>query len=218
MTPDPIDQLGARLFEAARREPLPADALERALAAARRGPVGSGRGSRLSRPAAVTLWLAAAALAAGAVLFVRNGEPTSRISAEPSSSMTRNRAPQPPSHSEPIADAAPSATIVQESIPSASPSPPVHSAPASLTDELSSLKLASSALSTGDAHAALAALDQYDRMKGQKLRAEATLLRIEALSRAGQPEAASALAKRFVELNPGSPLVDRARSFVQQIK
>jgi hypothetical protein len=52
----------------------------------------------------------------------------------------------------------------------------------------------------------LAALDQSDRMKSQKMHAEATLLRIEALSRAGQP----------AEQNPGSPLVDRARTFVQQ--
>jgi hypothetical protein len=220
MKPDPIDQLGARLFEAARREPLPEGALERALAAARREPVSSDSGSRLSRRTTATLWLAAAALAAGAVLFVRNGEPTSGISAEPSSSMQHNRAPQPPSHPAPVADAAPSATTVERSIPSAAPAPstppPVHSAPATLTDELSSLKLASSALSAGDARAALAALDQYDRMKGQKMRAEATLLRIEALARAGQPDAASTLAKRFVEQNPESPLVDRARSFVQQ--
>ena len=218
MKPDSIDQLGARLFEAARREPLPETAVERAIAAARREQVEPGAGSHMSRRTAATLWLAAAALAAGAVFFVRSGgEATSRISAEPSSSMTRNRAPQPPSHSSQVADAAPSATANENPIPSAAPlSPPVHSAPVSLTDELGVLKLASSALGAGDARAALAALDQYDRMKGQKMRAEATLLKIEALSRAGQPEAASSLAKRFVEQNPGSPLVDRARTFVQQ--
>jgi outer membrane protein assembly factor BamD (BamD/ComL family) len=86
-----------------------------------------------------------------------------------------------------------------------------------LSDELSALKVASSALSAGDPQAALAALDRYDRvLKGQKMRAEATLLRIEALARGGQTEAASVLAQRFVEQNPGSPLVDRARSFVHE--
>jgi outer membrane protein assembly factor BamD (BamD/ComL family) len=86
-----------------------------------------------------------------------------------------------------------------------------------LSDELSALKVASSALSAGDPQAALVALDRYDRvLKGQKMRAEATLLRIEALSRAGQAEAASALAQSFVKQNPGSPLVDRARSFVNE--
>lgn len=101
-------------------------------------------------------------------------------------------------------------------MPSVTPAP-VHSAPASLSDELSALKVASSALSAGDAKAALAALDRYDRvLKGQKLRAEATLLRLEALSQAGQAQAASALARRFVEQNPGSPLVDRARTFIRE--
>jgi len=93
----------------------------------------------------------------------------------------------------------------------------VRSAPASLSDELGSLKLASSALSSGDPRAALAALDRYDHvLKGKVMRAEATLLRIEALARTGQTGAASTLAQRFVEQNPGSPLVDRARTFVQQ--
>jgi hypothetical protein len=218
MKPDPTDQLGARLFEAARQEPLPTGAVERAIAAARREPSSSVTGLRMSRRASAALWSAAAALAAGVVLFVSSGgESPSRISAEPASSLTRNRAPQPPSHSLPSADAAPSATLVDSAIPSAAPAPPpAHSAPATLTDELGALKLASSALASGDARAALSALDQYDRMKGQKLRAEATLLRIEALSRAGQPAAASTLAQRFVEQNPGSPLVDRARTFVQQ--
>jgi len=49
-----------------------------------------------------------------------------------------------------------------------------------------------------------------------KLRAEATLLRIQALARAGNAQAASTLAQRFVEQNPDSPLVDRARSFIQE--
>jgi hypothetical protein len=214
MKPDPVDQLRARLFEAVRQEPLPGGAIERAVAAAR-AQVSGASSSRPSRRTAATLWLVAAALAAGAVFFVRNGEPTSGISAEPSSSMQRNRAPQPPSNPR-IADAAPGATVVETAMPSAAPrvARPARSAPATLTDELSSLQLASNALGAGDAHAALAALDQYDRMKGQKMRAEATVLRIEALSRAGQPDAASVLAKRFVEQNPESPLVDRARSFV----
>jgi len=215
MKPNPIDQLGARLFEAARQEPPPNGALERAVAAARRERAS---GSRVSRRTAAIFWLAAAALFAGAVFFVRNGEPTGGISAEPRGSFERQRVSQPPSRPVPAADAAtPSATSVESAIPSAAPPPaPVHSAPASLTDELGALKRASSALAAGDSHAALAALDEYDRMKGQKMRAEATLLRIEALSRAGQGDRASALAKQFVAQNPGSPLVDRARAFVQQ--
>lgn len=218
MKPDPIDQLGARLFEAARQEPPPDGALERALAAARREQANAVSGSRVSRRTAAIFWLAAAALFAGAVFFVRNGEPTGGISAEPRGSVERQHAPQPPSQPMPAADAAPSATAVESASPSAAPRlvAPVHSAPVTLTDELGTLKLASNALGTGDARAALAALDQYDRMKGEKkMAAEATLLRIEALARAGQARTASALANQFIEKNPESPLVDRARSFVQ---
>jgi outer membrane protein assembly factor BamD (BamD/ComL family) len=84
-----------------------------------------------------------------------------------------------------------------------------------LADELETLKRAQSALDAGDARRALTTLDRYDRAaKGQRLRAEATVLRIEALSRAGQHGAAAALARRFVDQNPESPLVDRARSFI----
>src|SRR5947207_65801 len=100
MIPDPLDELGARLFDAARDEAPPARAVERAIAAAQRARSDASSGSSSSRRMRVTLWLAAAALAAGAVFFARSGrESRTRISAEPASSMTRNRAPQPPSYS-----------------------------------------------------------------------------------------------------------------------
>ena len=221
MTSDPIDQLGARLFQAARSEALPEGAEQRALDAARsergRQPQANMQFSGRRK------WLTAAAcvaIAAGAALLLRPKETTLAISAEPSHaarsepeprSVPRSEAPSaaPPALPSPPA----SAKLVA---PSAKPSP-VPAAPASLSDELSALKVASTALSAGNTQAALAALDRYDRvLKGQKMRAEATLLRIEALSRAGQTQAASAMAQRFVEQNPGNPLVDRARSFVHE--
>jgi len=225
VTPDPIDELGARLFESARSEAIPSGAEQRALEAARaeigRQPVATRRISAGHK------WLAAAAcvaLAAGAALLLRPKDTKLGISAEPSllaharpaPRTSPSTAPQPTSSSTsnqapPIA---PSLAVTVKPTPSlqAMPLPPVS---ASLSDEVSALKVASSALGAGDPTAALAALDRYDRvLKGQKLRAEATLLKIEALSRAGQVPAASALAQRFVDQNPGSPLVDRARSFV----
>jgi uncharacterized protein (DUF1800 family) len=64
-----------------------------------------------------------------------------------------------------------------------------------LADELAQLKRVENALGAGDTRRALDELDRYDRAsKGQRMRAE--------------------LARRFVEQNPESPLVDRARSFV----
>ena len=228
MRPDPIDQLGARLFELARNETPPAGAEQRALEALLR-EVGAEKPG-VERPSGRPRWLvvasAVAALAAGSALLLRPNEVSPGISAEPRSfappvperrTAPRLEAPSaavPPVPSSPVGPKPIPARPLQ---PAASGSPAVHSAPASLSDELSALKVASSALSAGDTRAALAALDRYDRvLKGQKMRAEATLLRIEALDRAGQAQAASALAQRFVAQNPGSPLVDRARSFVRE--
>ena len=213
--PDPINQLGQRLFQAARDEPIPEGALARVLDAAlveRFPPV-----ARLARPVKWSLLATAAALAAGVALFASRHEGTERISAEPSSTLiheSQKAAPSAPVLAPtPVASAVASATAVA----SAGAPAPVHSAPVSLSDELDALKVASNALAAGDSSGALAALDQYDHvLKGKKMRAEATLLRIEALSRSGQVGAASALAQQFVDKNPESPLVDRARSFVKQ--
>jgi hypothetical protein len=225
--PDPIDELAARLFQAARQEPLPEQGLERALRAAR-AEVRSARTkpALLSRPARWTLCAAAVALAAAIALFLRSKEPLEPISAEPASSLVHGHNTGAPSL--PTATPTTATPTTASETPRAKPAPvssaptsaPAHSAhaePASLSDELSALKRASSALNAGDTHGALTALDQYDHvLKGTKMRAEATLLRIETLARAGQAGAASELAQRFVAQNPESPLVDRARSFVQQ--
>ncbi|HKO52613.1 MAG TPA: hypothetical protein VJV79_33125 [Polyangiaceae bacterium] len=222
MKPDPIEQLAARLFEVARNEAVPTGAEQRALQAI-------ARERRQQRPTPVRLsarrvWLAAAAavaLAAGFALLLRPKEAGLGISAEPAAvartQLERQTLPrvEAPSQAVPTAPSLPAPSKLPAS--AAPASAPVRSAPASLSDELSALKIASTALSAGDTQGALTALDRYDRvLKGQKMRAEATLLRIEALSRAGQTEAASALAQRFVQQNPGSPLVDRARSFVHE--
>ncbi|HYQ28379.1 MAG TPA: hypothetical protein VER04_14215 [Polyangiaceae bacterium] len=220
MTPDPIDQLGARLFEAARNETPPAGAEQRALEALRR--MNSEERPTNAHFSARRKWLTASvavAVAAGSALLLRPRDVSLGISAEPTTVAHReperravSRVEAPSATLNPL----PSPPVAPKLVPSAAPTA-VHSAPATLSDELSALKVASSALSAGDTQAALAALDRYDRvLKGQKMRAEATLLRIEALSRGGQAAAASRLAQRFVEENPGSPLVDRARSFVQE--
>ena len=227
MTPDPLDQLSARLFEAARSEVIPHGAEQRALEAARREVSQETRA--IARVSSSRKWLAAGAslaLAAAAALLLRPKDSNLGISAEPSVVAHVRPGPKSAPSPAPLTTASATSNHAPPVAPSlavtAKPSPglvpvPVPPAAASLSDELSALKVASSALSAGDAKAALTALDRYDRvLKGQKLRAEATLLRIEALSRAGQTQAASSLAQRFVDQNPGSPLVDRARSFVVQ--
>ena len=213
--PDPIDQFGLRLFQAAREEPIPDGAVARVLIAAHarpRAPV-----ARLGRVVKLSLF-GAAALAAGVALFASRQERSERISAEPSSTLIHDQHQAAPSA--PVLAPMPVASTVASATPTsnanANSPAPVHSAPVSLSDELDTLKIASSSLAAGDTGSALAALDRYDRvLKGKKMRAEATLLRIEALSRSGQVGAASALAQQFVDKNPESPLVDRARSFVK---
>jgi outer membrane protein assembly factor BamD (BamD/ComL family) len=76
------------------------------------------------------------------------------------------------------------------------------------------MQRARSALARGDTTAALAELDNFARGPGwRRLAVEASLLRIEALARAGRRDEARNLAKRFVEQHPNNPLVDRARTF-----
>jgi hypothetical protein len=211
--PDPIDQLGLRLFQAAREEPIPEDAIAGVLDAARAANVAP---VSRSRSAKWSVFGAATALAAGAALLAGQHESAERITAEPSSTVLRR--PQRAVSSGPAVAPTPVVGVVSSATPrnTASAPLPVLSAQVSLSDELDALKVVSSALAAGDTKGALAGLDHYDHvLKGKKMRAEATLLRIEALSRSGQAGAASALAQQFVEKNPESPLVDRARSFVK---
>jgi hypothetical protein len=89
--------------------------------------------------------------------------------------------------------------------------------PASLPDEISALDRARTALGAADPALALQVLDDYEHvLHGTRLTAEATLLRIDALARQGKKAAASELARRFIDANPGHALADRARAFVLQ--
>jgi hypothetical protein len=204
MSDDPIDQLGARLFKAARDEPLPDGASQRALEAARR------ERSSSSRPK-LLLWAAAAALVVGAILLLGRERPMSSIDPEPLGAVTP--VPRPPA---PASSVVPGiASSGDKLVPRAVPTP-ARPARVSLSDELEILKGAERALAQGDTQGALKALDRYDgALKGKQLGAEATLLRIETLSRAGRNAEATELARRFIAEHPTSPLVDRARSFIQ---
>jgi hypothetical protein len=84
-----------------------------------------------------------------------------------------------------------------------------------LADETDALDRARTALGDEQPLRALATLDDYDHvLRGHRLSEEATLLRIEALEKAGMVDAARTLAGRFAAKNPNSPLVDRALSLV----
>jgi hypothetical protein len=96
----------------------------------------------------------------------------------------------------------------------AAPSGP-HATSPSIAREIAELDVARRALSSGDASGALAALNDYDRSgNAGMLRQEATLLRIEALARAGNVPAARRLANRFLRAHPNSPHERRIRALV----
>jgi hypothetical protein len=213
---DPLDRLSARLFQAAREEAVPNGAERRALDGMLRN-VGAERVARMR----TRLLLLAAALASLALFLAaqsRREKVAGAIAAEHPSVVRRAPTRLP----------ATSTSLMTESVPAAVPSaltnsrprpvaPERPSAPPTLADELEALRVAERSVSAGDPAGALKALDRYDRvLKGQKLRAEATLLRIEALANSGQSQAAAELAARFAKQNPSSPLVDRARSFIRE--
>jgi len=90
--------------------------------------------------------------------------------------------------------------------------PQQEQATASLASEVSLLARARRALFAGRADASLKALETYEHDPGNAvLRAEAELLRIEALVRKGNLAAARALAKRSLEREPNGPHARRLR-------
>lgn len=86
-----------------------------------------------------------------------------------------------------------------------SPSPLTTEATSALTDEVRSLDAARRELSAGHARAALAALETYRaRFPQGSLRTEATVLRVEALLRAGDRASAEREANDIVRAAPGT--------------
>src|SRR5690606_3625372 len=224
MTPDADDDtLAEQLFEAARRD-RPAPSVKhrvlRAVSTPRPAP-------RLSR------WLLAA-LAVGAVVAlvvlvdratVLHGDGAAGdlepgvLRAEPVvvSSRFEQAAAEPEA----------SASVRRESLEAPPPSSsaavvPIGGAvskrpPASLEQELKLLDAARQALLRGDTGAALKELSHYDEVASRRhLGAEASVLRIQILAASGRAAEASRLASEFVAKHPNSPLVDRAKSFIQK--
>jgi hypothetical protein len=212
---EPLDDLAERLFHAAREDEPRASAKKRTIAAIRtRVP------QRKRRPAVVGYLLAAAA-AVGLFLALRGESVTSAvITGEPVSSAQKktlkNTTERAPAAAERRAeDAAPEAPRPRDRARRAEPPAPKVNA-LELADELLYLKRARSELTAGNPTAALTTLDDYDRApKDGQLTAEAALLRIEALSRAGQHSAAAENAERFVRANPNHALADRARAYTK---
>jgi hypothetical protein len=113
-------------------------------------------------------------------------------------------------------------------IPVAPSEPPELDAPAPKTDtraassgalsaELGVLDVARSKLAAGDARGALVVLDEYTRTYPRgRLGLEAEVLRIDALSRAGDTLAAKKRAEAFLKRHPKSVLAQRVRRYLDE--
>jgi hypothetical protein len=130
--------------------------------------------------------------------------------------------PPAPAEAAPAESAAPDSARVEASEPQASTSARVGRVrselkPASappLTAELAALDAARTSLSHADPAAALAALDGYARdFPRGRLKLEAEVLRIGALAKSGQTDAARKRAETFLRLHPDSVLASRVRSY-----
>lgn len=244
MADDPIDDFAAALFSAARRE-RPADGVrERVLAAMAMPDVDTNdaappESSSAARPVAavttarrprfgVVFALAAAAAALAVVVFFRSrSEPQFSIGPERSARLDdmspapslRNVEPEPtpePVAPAPTAEKPARPRVTARAAHDGAAAQKAEPPPASLPEEIAALDRARTALSSGDVPGALRMLDDYERvLRGTRLTAEATMLRIDALARSGRTAEASALAARFVEANPSSALADRARAFIK---
>ena len=86
-------------------------------------------------------------------------------------------------------------------------------APSTLTHELAALDAARAKLADGDARSALALLDIYGQsFPHGRLALEAEVLRIDALAKSGQREAARQHASAFLRRHPTSVLASRVRA------
>jgi len=97
-----------------------------------------------------------------------------------------------------------------------SPTSSAPSARAGLAEETEAINRIQSALTAGDARAALKRIDDYERAyPGGLLSVEAEVLRIEALSAFGSRGELGWRARRFLEAYPGSPYAGRVRSLLE---
>ena len=158
--------------------------------------------------------VAVLALAVPAVLLLRSGQ-DARLKPVPSAlkaPATEVKAPSPTEADGP-------APLALEDLPTLPPAPVSGAAPSakqpqgSLADEVAQLQKAKLALKSGSPTQALAELGTYSqRFPRPMLGAEATVLRIEALSQSGDAARARTLAEGFLAKNPNSPYAARLRN------
>lgn len=161
--------------------------------------------------------LAVAAVAIPAALLLRSTDDSAQVKAVPSTL----KAPASEVKPTPVAPSAVEGpapltlddlpALPVEVSPSAAPASKA-AAQGSLADEVAQLQKAKLALKSGSAAQALTELGTYaQRFPRPMLGAEATVLRIEALTQTGDSARAKSLAEGFLAKNPNSPYAARLR-------
>lgn len=220
------DDLESALLRLARRDGPSGDSRQRILAALGASGAASlatppARASALPRwtlPRGLLLTAAVASIPAALLLSSRPtaGPPPVHVPAAPTSAAApRPEAPAPrpeaPAPAPPTVDTPPPRAELPLSRSGTTSGKPPQ---ASLAEEVAQLKKAKLALKSGDAGKALSELDTYaSRFPRPILAAEATVLRIESLSRRGDAARARALAEAFLAKHPDSPYAARLRGF-----
>lgn len=121
---------------------------------------------------------------------------------------TRSSPPKPaPGPARPEPEPVASAPITPPpSAPAVKPTAP------SIAEETRAIDQARRELASGNASAALATLDAYDRLPGpHRLQPEALLVRMDALAKSGNAAAARVVAKSLLDQSPNGPHAARAR-------
>ncbi len=217
------DELESSLLQLARSEGPSADGRRKILAAI----AGASAASLATQHAAATSskgmtaakWglLAVAAVAIPAAVLLRNTDDPTPRKAVPSAlrapAIEVKATPVPPTDAEGPAPLALEDLPPLPSVVSGNSSAPTGKPQASLADEVAQLQKAKLALKGGNPAQALTELGIYgQRFPRPMLGAEASVLRIEALSQSGDGARAKALAEAFLAKNPNSPYAARLRS------
>lgn len=124
---------------------------------------------------------------------------------------------QPPAPVQAVAPVQAEEAPAEEAVEPANKNPGPRPAPAAdvLGKELASLDQARTALRAGEPERTLRLLDEHNRkFPRQRLRLEATVLRIEALSSSGRSRAARKAGEDFLAKHPNGPYAQRVRSLI----
>lgn len=216
----------SKLLQAGRRDAPSRRGRRRILAGLGLGGIFSTIAISTGAEASARGWLLAAGGSAAGALAVFAG--VQAWSAHPSSEAHEQRAvatkPAPllakapaPLVAPPVeaSEPAPAPTAVSRAVRSPAPA---ERRSDGLTGELASLDEARRALARNEPGAALRALDDYSRsFPERRLGSEATVLRVEALSAAGDRARARRVGEDFLRTHPKSPYEKRIRSLIESV-